>query len=266
MEKVRTFKHKITGKIAEQRTSYGNIDHENYVVQQFNGHLPKEFIENSNDWEEIIEKDYEILSFISNSKTIYERLDAFGSKDDYGLDGKDMYYGPLDSFLENLKNNKFNIYSIKRLSDGEVFTMGDKITNEFLMNKNYNIKSFRVGNDCLKICGSGEKGRCFITLDKNTKKVKEPLFTTENEVDIYENDNVYYINDWYPCYRSNISKSNYNPNTKYFSTKEKAEEYVLMNKPCLSINDLSIKNEIKCNEKLIGITLGKLKELVKSKL
>ena len=48
---------------------------------------------------------------------------------------------------------------------------------------------------------------------------------------------------------------------KYFSTKEKAEEYILMNKPCLSINDLQfLKREA------IIYWDNKLKDLVKTKL
>ena len=58
-------------------------------------------------------------------------------------------------------------------------------------------------------------------------------------------------------------------NVKYFSTKEKAEEYVLMNKPCLSINDISdcLTFHMLGNNKVIhgSATLSTLKDLVKSK-
>ena len=56
-----------------------------------------------------------------------------------------------------------------------------------------------------------------------------------------------------------------NTGNKYFSTKETAEEYILMNKPCLSITDI-------LNIKVFGSHLNsswiiaQLKKLVKSKL
>lgn len=57
-------------------------------------------------------------------------------------------------------------------------------------------------------------------------------------------------------------KKNESPNKlhKHFSTKEKAEEYIIMNKPCLSINDvLSVGQRVIVDE-------GKLKQIVKSKI
>ena len=50
---------------------------------------------------------------------------------------------------------------------------------------------------------------------------------------------------------------------KYFSTKEKAEEYILLNKPCLSLNDIKFAiSKINNPEE----KRNKLKTLVKLKI
>ena len=82
--------------------------------------------------------------------------------------------------------------------------------------------------------------------------VKQFLFTTEDDVDIFEGDNFYSTRK--DCsgiiikYKGNSFEiaSKKHKDFVDFSTKEKAEEYILMNKPVLSLSDvwdhLSIKN------------------------
>ena len=153
---MRKFKHKITGRIAEQRIVAGILDVNNYDVEKFSGCLPKEFIENSNDWQEIIEKkDYEILSFKTNCGTI----EYIGKNDD------------INGWL-NAYNCK--IHSIKRLSDGEVFTVGDRVCGEILNNEIIN--SITIKNNLLKF-NISQTGLQFIHLNK-IQHVKQPLFTT----------------------------------------------------------------------------------------
>lgn len=95
--------------------------------------------------------------------------------------------------------------------------------------------------------------------------VKQPLFTTEDGVDIFEGDIYFLVTEKYNygiAYtrnNSNYSKTLQN-NNKRFSTKEAAEEYVLLNKPCLSLK------EIKENTTIKGLSLKKLQKLVQQKL
>lgn len=82
--------------------------------------------------------------------------------------------------------------------------------------------------------------------------VKQPLFTTEDGVDIFEGDEFYSTHkDGLGSILKYTGHSLENASKKQkdfvdFSTKEKAEEYILMNKPVLSLSDvwdhLSIKN------------------------
>ena len=106
-----------------------------------------------------------------------------------------------------------------------------------------------------------------VELKNAIKKVK--LFCTGDGVDIFEGDKVYgveVINNFKLLIIENcIMKTTHNPkHCIYLSTKEKAEEYILMNNPCLSINDVlsvsypSIRNRV--------ITVRKLQKLINSKL
>jgi len=79
---------------------------------------------------------------------------------------------------------------------------------------------------------------------KKSKEPKnKPLFITEDGVDYYLSD----TRDWYEVtpqtigvYKSNLRTDSpfQNRLNKKFSTKELAEEYIIFNKPLLSLNDL----------------------------
>lgn len=200
-------------------------------------------------WQQVVEKEYEILSYISK-------------------DNKVMLHAP---FLENsetfYKTSGYKIYSIKRLSDGEVFTVGDNVQlldwntintkiNTILLNNNNNVY-FEIIQD--KNIASYETKKL-----KNWRKVKKPLFTTEDGVEIYKGGKFCSVMDYT---LHSIDKTAENVEYRYdlfkfFSTKEAAEEYILMNKPCLSINDV-MKNYYSHSKYIMSTKLAKL---VKEKL
>lgn len=99
------------------------------------------------------------------------------------------------------------------------------------------------------------------------KEIKQPLFITEDKVEIFE-DNIilfYITNSWKISTFKYINEycigiSSKIGFDKYFSTEKAANEYILMNKPCLSILDV-IRNRT-----VNDYDINKLKELVKSKL
>lgn len=84
------------------------------------------------------------------------------------------------------------------------------------------------------------KGKRFEVIEE-----KKPLLTTEDGVDIYEGDKVYLVlePEWqYNLLEKNITEKefkNTRESIKWFASKEKAEEYILMNKPFICINDLT---------------------------
>lgn len=122
------------------------------------------------------------------------------------------------------------------------------------------------------------KGFTYFYCEKDCKKwaeeqVKPPIFTTEDGVDIYKGDIYYGLRiakidflklEIYPF--SGNFFSGKDSSFKYFSTKEAAEEYILLNKPCLSINDIRpLLTYCNNNYTNIDLLIKKLKELVKSK-
>jgi len=193
--------------------------------------LENDWIENYSEfWEIVVEKDYEILSFINQNKSICKVNET----------------NYLEKYvLSNL--HVFSIHSVKR-SDGEIFTIGDNI--EFNIHSYKKaiaiITSFKLYGD--KLCFLNNDLMYNASLDIIGNKIKQPLFTTEDGVDIFEGSTFTRVDikQW-KIWAENSEGVTKNYDKKenwdkrgilHFSTKEKAEEYILMNKPVLSLNDL----------------------------
>ena len=169
-------------------------------------------------WEEVVEKNYEIISWYFGDMNITKNPD--GSAREYF------------------------IHSVKRLSDGEIFTIGDKLRGE--SNTIVSLDMITLYQDKILLQANHTTWKLSINLDKG-EKIKKPVFTTEDGIDIYENSKnpnetvkLYLITKGsftIQLYHKSI-KAGFGKNVLYFSTKEAAEEYVLMNKPCLSLNDV----------------------------
>lgn len=205
-------------------------------------------------WEKVIEKEYEILSF---KKRLTGDIYNLSSDGKYRFNSGYVYMSEWEVY--------FTIHSVKRIYDGEIFTVGDNISHSYkgvnneTITKEYKIeKIYFIEKERLSFYVGGGLSLGI----KNVLKLKQPLFTTEDGVDIYEpSTRVFYVcRDWRiysPTVISQAAKEN-----KCYSTKEAAEEYLLMNKPCLSINDILTRYNYKWAE------IGKLslKELVKQKI
>jgi hypothetical protein len=201
-------------------------------------------------WEEVVEKDYEILS-ITDCNNIHIKLSNGNFK--YGI-----------STISEDFINEYPIHSVKRLSDGEVFTVGDKVSDKMIIWKNCNIREFIINENNLIVSIKQQELHGNYALNC-IKHIKKPLFTTEDGVDIFKGDKTCWINSWIVTNFTDWKRTMFlELNEKHFSTIEKANEYILMNKPCLSINDISkfytsAKNGLSNNSK-------QLIELVKTKV
>lgn len=226
---MRKFKHKITGKFVEKTTS-GDFYVNNHEL------IPCWCVENSNDWEEIIEKDYEVLEYKSIQGIHCE-------KGQYFFDVVSQYGNP----------NEWFIYKIRRKSDGVEFKIGDKIcgtssTQELKNASNYKgyvvIKA--IVSTTEKRSKSGFKiEHCTGTSYwlENLNLYKEPILTTEDGYECTLDDRVFgvlpkanwqtnfYDGNGIPIQR--LIRSEGFPNTAwlYFKTKENAEKYIYENKP-----------------------------------
>ena len=217
---------------------------------------PTQVEENPDFWQEIFEKDYEILSFIKNS------FSAKGYIKTRNADGKFIWEltNTLDIEERLLDSDKFDIHSVKRLSDGKVFTIGDEIKT--CVSDTYaSIYGFKIVNNSLQI----NHTHAYL-LDKQYPKTpsgchlyliskkKKSLFTTEDGVEVIPKENGEFrywslkLNNWKISAAPHILNSNkIIPipteellrccNELRFSSKEAAEEYVLMNRKEFSIND-----------------------------
>ena len=217
-------------------------------------------------WEEVVEKEYEILSFYA--KNISGKGDDFVDPDYIWYEtskGNDKWSrkGHMTtpfSTQEIINHNRYGIHSVRRLSDGEVFTVGDLCNpiGEYSYNKHKitTIEFCKTGS--LRIGSSNY----YIGINsiEHSKKV---LFRTEDGVDIFEGDEVTSVNlDTLKTHATtpvNTGESLKYGNYKHFSTKEAAEDYIIFNIPRLSIND--VKNSL-----VYSIELDILKNLVKSRL
>ena len=201
--------------------------------------LENDWIENYPEfWEEVVEKDYEILSlarFCSIKPTITD-------VSDYG-----------DEFIEAmLKCDNARIHSIKRLSDSQIFTIGDELKN------NQKIISISLIDNQIRIYPQYS----FYYL-KDIVKVRQKLFTTFDNVDIFEGDISFGVNSNFKLSEvKHINKLYIYPNVKEFSTKEKAEEYILLNKPCLSYGDVQEYLKVKDCNKVLDLVQSKIQQSV----
>lgn len=234
---MKSFKHKKTGDIA--KFIAGNI----YFIEKDQIQIHKKFVEDSCDWEEIIEKEYEILEFKDKYNKFYKLAD-----------GTFTINTTFSYAEESLLQRKYiYINRIKRVSDDEILTIGDKVK---LNNGNYYgsiIKEFRFYTN-------GETGHLMKHRNKTFLKVgiqsfhsSEPtffylsdivklkcLFTTEEGKDIYKGDTSYGVRKTdYEIVKIKHTDTTYISNLfKEFSTLELAEEFVILNKPCFRINDI----------------------------
>ena len=221
------------------------------------------YSENTQFWQPVVEKDYEILSVVT---TNYCRV----KNSILTLNEYEKLYPDIQ-----IPNNFIHIRSFRRISDGEIFTIGDIIYDKYNKDILYRFESFNI-------CKSSQlqfkaisisKNNCSVlagTIDDRIIKSLPILFTTEDGVDIFEGDDYYYINStfinpWdiiYTCATNSKIIDKNNLDYKRFSTREVAKEYILYNKPCLSLNEVFNLMSITSYPNL----KEKIEDLVKSKI
>lgn len=151
-------------------------------------------------WKEVIEKDYEILI----SRVVPQE-----------------------------------ILSVKRLSDGEVFSVGDLIKTPYT--KCTPIVRFQnpEGNEYFIEISSGFTRLLLL------EKVKQPIFLTHDGKDIFEGDEVYWVKKdsfAYDSFYAMPGMKFFSDLNAYFLTREQAEDYIKRNKVLFTTEDgVSIK-------------------------
>lgn len=211
------------------------------------------------------EKDWEIQCIVWNKKNYWLKKD--GMYNSYLLAG-----GVTSDFI--LSNGGY-IFQVLRKSDGLVFSVGDEVNygkiEKFFIEGGMNVH-FTNGN-----------GATLASIKPIPQRRK--LFTTEDGVAIFEGDNFWYVtpplrifNDMCDSMTGGKYIAHSRVGDKFFSTKEKAEEYITLNKPLnLSMKEIAscITNYV-CKGRPFGpatpdksqavIDFEKLDNLIKSKL
>ena len=264
MEK--TYRHRKTGYIATQ------LEKDSFIYKYDCGlplscYIKQEMLEDSCDWEKVIHKDYEILSFRANTGLL--RI-----KDSNGIfqaNGDAKRENTTEQYL--LNEGGWDIYSVKRLSDGEVFSIGDKIYFRGLYGNNSEHKYDTIrGFDLKQDANLGILYHNGLVGLNKIEKYREAILTTEDGINIFQGDSYYYVNKNNLHIDFVVSADKKFDSKKEdmldFKHKENAEEYILMNKPILSLNNLL---SVWCNNKDFDVykespMFQNFKNLAKTKL
>jgi hypothetical protein len=97
---------------------------------------------------------------------------------------------------------------------------------------------------------------------------RQPLLVTHDGVELFEGDSVwgFYTGFGYIFEQIDLKRAKEEQWLK-FSSREKAEDYIMYNKPVLSINDLkNIRADFPESSSSLSVTYGALRQLVKSRL
>jgi len=175
--------------------------------------------------------DYEILSFTSQ----YPDVKEVCFKHDNGKFGRNWGQRSEHEMLIEVSKNIRKIHSIKRLSDDEIFTIGDKIyyTDGDFKHDHCSIDDLTIIDNKIYV-NHHYKGNPNRFINEWIKVIHEPikpvLFTTHDGVDITQGDiNIYFCRNNSSFKVSMLiqsSKVNNLAEYYYFSTKEACQAYI----------------------------------------
>lgn len=200
-------RHKCTGKDATGTYLYGDLDR---IWIDWEEGCGGNWLEST---EKVVEKDYEILSYLKKGSTKCTTTKKRGGE---------------------LHDEYWRIYSVKRLSDGEVFTVGDLVKTPYA--------------DCTQITGfnTDYSNEYFIKIPTgftrllNLEKAKNPIFLTHDGKDIFSGKRIWYVNkeNFYYDYIITHSEVKFNSDLNaYFLTREEAEDYIKKSKVIFTTED-----------------------------
>lgn len=271
---MRKFKHKTTRFIAEL-----NSTEEFYVVCNLDEiiafQLPKEFVENSNDWEEIFDKpNLEVGKIYKSEINKYKTMLLILSKNDdntidvIGFDvNGDWCERTSINFYKGIEATKEEWFErLKEEAIRQGLVIGVKFKSAF-NNLPYSLNNYILGTD-LSLTTVDATLMDSITGKWATPiEEKKPILTTHDGVELFEDNNVYgasLTDNEMPirlCKLPFAKFHNYK-NRVWFSTKEAAEEYIKWNKPLYSLND--VQTVIRTKTHTIAINCNEImKELKK---
>ena len=202
--------------------------------------LPKWVVENSSDWTEVFEKDWEIVSYRSKSGLTFWRMpDGLFTDSPISIGSEQRDIMPESCFW----SEQWFIHSVKRLSDGEMFTVGDTVQ---VGGEIEHIKFFSEATFSLRVYFKSK--HTWAELPFISKPTRTPLFVTEDGVEVFGGDTFWTVDkkDFTLQERQikNVQQGNLWVCVSIqfytcFSTESAAQDFIVLNKPCLSVQDLA---------------------------
>lgn len=179
---------------------------------------------------------------------------------------EDGSFGPFAAKESDLKaSSLFSIHSVRRLSDGEVFTIGDDSPKG-------KIKEFKLPHPEGQIYVWYDLGGfCYLHECKKAPipEQKKPLLKTIDGVDKFEGDLVWRIakdlSDSHNPRQVDVNPDHIYPDRLYFDKLAGMDEYILLNKPVLSVIEVLAISKIEM-ETFGQFTVQRLKQIAKSKI
>ena len=186
---------------------------------------------------ELPTKEWEIVSYIGKSTGyIYKLRDGKWSTIGSGT----MSYVSFLNDDDSIARSGCEIHSVRRLSDNVVFSVGDKVEyNTSTARGKATIKEFKIDKDRIWAMGNNVPIAPLPYLSKPKPSPEAPPIVKDKEV-------IWFVNQYWELH-SKI-KDTHHPadNDKNITVKDKeaGEQYILENKPCLSLNDVKLISEI----------------------
>lgn len=177
---------------------------------------------------------------------------------------------------ELLKSDSTKIHSVKRLSDSSVWTVGEMAMSG---KEQFTIEGFTISSsgEFMDVIGQhfsyniSEISKLPSTTTQQTQEQKPVLFVTEDGIEIRKGNTFWIVDTDWSVYQPLPAheESGKQIERKYFSTERAAGEYVIKNRPYLSLEEImiivrTIKDGAKGHYAKMYLN-QKLHDLVKSK-
>jgi hypothetical protein len=121
----------------------------------------------------------------------------------------------------------YSIHSVKRLSDMEVFTIGDIV--------NYGkITKFQVDGEMMLV----NTGKGWSYDLGEIRSERKPIFVTNDDVKVFEGDEYWYISPQWSVLSVKSANGFMHGAFAILSTEQAAKDWVVLNKPSLSLAEL----------------------------
>jgi hypothetical protein len=193
----------------------------------------------------VVEKDWEVDSLVLDKQIfVYRNADGTFSPPDARLIETGVTFS-LDGLIEA----NYSIHSVRRLSDNEVFTVGDTVLHKNNVTKRWDkIEYFHIMSNGIWVKTDEYDVPLSYIHSKVDEAPRKPLFVTEDKIEVYEGDSFYILNKArlkllhhnMEDFKFKANKGTPTPSDfeLYFSNLDAANDYILLNSKCLSVRDV----------------------------